>query len=263
MNVPRVDVDEDRRARPCSAIADTVATNVNGTVITSSPGPTPAARSARCSALVPLLTPSRCCGAAVGRELALEGRHLAAERELARLQHAARWPARPPSLIARYCAFRSTNGNHVDLPWRLDVDGLAPSAHRAGGGLDQLDDAQAEMAVGLGWLAVLDAVDEVLAGDAERLGRVQLRRPHVARPVADAHLVDLLGVVGEADALVVDLDLLARLQVVVGDHLLAAADQDLPDLHRREPADVDVRDDAGVVEERDVGEVLRRARGNG
>ena len=34
-----------------------MATNVNGTVITSSPGPTPAASSDRCSALVPLLTP--------------------------------------------------------------------------------------------------------------------------------------------------------------------------------------------------------------
>ena len=74
---------------------------------------------------------------------------------------------------------------------------------------------------------MVDAVDEVLAFDAQRLGAVELRRPHVAGAVADAHLVDLLRIVGEADALVVDLDLLARLEVVVGDHLLAAADQDL------------------------------------
>ena len=39
------------------SIAATVATNVNGTVMTSSPGPTPAASRDRCSALVPLLTP--------------------------------------------------------------------------------------------------------------------------------------------------------------------------------------------------------------
>jgi hypothetical protein len=36
--------------------AATVATNVKGTVITSSPGPTPAASSARCRPLVPELT---------------------------------------------------------------------------------------------------------------------------------------------------------------------------------------------------------------
>ena len=43
---------------PAYSIAATVATNVNGTVITSSPGPMPAASSARCSALVPELTPT-------------------------------------------------------------------------------------------------------------------------------------------------------------------------------------------------------------
>ena len=135
-----------------------------------------------------------------------------------------------------------------------------PSAHRAGRGLDQLHDAQAEPAVGLRHLAVLDAIDEMLALDAQRLGARELRRPHVAGPVADAHLVDLLRVVGEADALVVDLDLLARLEVVVDDHLLAAADQDLAHLHRRQPAHVDVRDRARVIEQRDVRQVLGRAR---
>ncbi len=68
-------------------MADTVAMKVNGTVMTSSPGPTPAASSARCSALVPLLTPMPCGRLTVGGELLLEGRHLAAERELAALQH--------------------------------------------------------------------------------------------------------------------------------------------------------------------------------
>ena len=41
---------------PAYSIAAIVATKVNGTVMTSSPGPTPAPRSARWSALVPLLT---------------------------------------------------------------------------------------------------------------------------------------------------------------------------------------------------------------
>jgi hypothetical protein len=39
------------------SMAATVATKVNGTVMTSSPGRTPEASSARCRALVPLLTP--------------------------------------------------------------------------------------------------------------------------------------------------------------------------------------------------------------
>ena len=42
---------------PAYSIAAIVATKVNGTVITSSPAPTPAASSERWSALVPLLTP--------------------------------------------------------------------------------------------------------------------------------------------------------------------------------------------------------------
>jgi hypothetical protein len=41
---------------PAYWIAAAVATNVNGTVTTSSPAPMPAASSARCSALVPELT---------------------------------------------------------------------------------------------------------------------------------------------------------------------------------------------------------------
>ncbi len=88
VKVLRVDVDEHRRRARCSRSPTTVATNVNGTVMTSSPGPTPAASSARCSALVPVLTPMPCVGLAVGGELLLERRHFAAERELAAVQDA-------------------------------------------------------------------------------------------------------------------------------------------------------------------------------
>jgi hypothetical protein len=42
---------------PAYSIAATVATKVNGTVMTSSPRPTPAASRDKCSALVPLFTP--------------------------------------------------------------------------------------------------------------------------------------------------------------------------------------------------------------
>src|SRR5438034_4505183 len=43
---------------PAYSIAAAVATNVSGTVMTSSPGATPEATSARCSALVPEFTPT-------------------------------------------------------------------------------------------------------------------------------------------------------------------------------------------------------------
>jgi hypothetical protein len=46
---------------PAYWIAATVATKVKGTVMTSSPGPMPAASNAMCSALVPVLTPMPCC----------------------------------------------------------------------------------------------------------------------------------------------------------------------------------------------------------
>jgi hypothetical protein len=57
------------------------------------------------------------------------------------------------------------------------------------------------------------------------------------------------------DALVVDLDLLARLQVVVDDHLAAAADQGAADLDRRQPVDVEVGDQAVFEEEGEEGDV--------
>ncbi len=51
----RIDVHE-ARPKPVYSIAATVATKVNGVVITSPPAPTPAASSAKCSALVPEFT---------------------------------------------------------------------------------------------------------------------------------------------------------------------------------------------------------------
>ena len=118
------------------------------------------------------------------------------------------------------------------------------ASHRAGGGFDSSTTRSPSWPSVIGAFVLLDAVDEVLGFDAQRFAVVELRRPHVAGAVADPHLVDLLRVVGEADALVVDLDLLAGLEVVVDDHLLAAADQHLPHLDRRQPVDVDVGDGA-------------------
>jgi hypothetical protein len=72
---------------PAYTIAAAVATKVNGTVITSSPAPMPAASSARCSALVPEFTPIASAVPAVGGELALEGRDLLPEDELRAVEH--------------------------------------------------------------------------------------------------------------------------------------------------------------------------------
>ncbi len=60
-----------------------------------------------------------------------------------------------------------------------------------------------------------------------------MRGPHVAAAVPDQVLVRAVTVPVEGDPPVVHLHLLAGLEVVVEDHLLAAADQRVPDLHRR------------------------------
>ena len=150
---------------------------------------------------------------------------------------------------------------HAD---RLELDHAAVVAQRLGRRLEDAHDAQAGLAVGNRRLLLLDAGRRTpCSSTAERLAHVQLRRPHVAGAVADAHLVDLLAVLlriaVERDALVVDLDLLARLEVVVDDHAFAAADQRPPHLHRREPVHVDVRDQVVLELQVQVGDVLRLA----
>ena len=60
----------------------------------------------------------------------------------------------------------------------------------------------------------------------------------------------------DRDPLVVDLDLLARLEIVIDDHLAAAADQRSPDLHRRQPIDVDMGDQIALEEDVEIGDVF-------
>ncbi len=227
--------------------------------MTSSPGPMPAASSARCSALVPVFTAMPWLRLRVGRELLLETGDLAAQRELAAVQHALDGRV-DFALDRRVLRLQIDEGNHAAflLSSILTVSPLRRTLRRIDRlhRFDHLDDAQAELPVGHRRLAVHDAIDEVRAFDGQRLGARQLRRPHVAGAVADAHLLDLCRIVGEADALVVDLDLLAGLEVVIGDHLACAAQVDLPHLDRGQPADAGVRDRARVVEQRDVGQVL-------
>ena len=60
-SVLRLYIDEDGVAPQCS-MTFAVATKVSGVVITSSPGPTPRALSARCNAAVPEFVPTACLG---------------------------------------------------------------------------------------------------------------------------------------------------------------------------------------------------------
>ena len=68
-------------------MALTVATNVNGEVITSSPGPTPRAVRAATSAVVPLFTATACSAWQKASERSFEPGHLGALGELAGGQH--------------------------------------------------------------------------------------------------------------------------------------------------------------------------------
>src|SRR5690606_39354052 len=61
------------------------------------------------------------------------------------------------------------------------------------------------------------------------------------------------------DALVVDLDLLARLEIVLNDHLAAAADERAPYLDLAEPVHVNTRDQFAAEEQVQIGDIFRLA----
>ena len=90
---------------------------VNGVVTTSSPGPMPAASSARWRAVVPEFIATACGTPHQRRELALEGLHLRAERVGARVEHA---PERGLELAPEHLVLRSQvdEGNHAGVSLR-------------------------------------------------------------------------------------------------------------------------------------------------
>src|SRR5712692_1746405 len=105
------------------------------------------------------------------------------------------------------------------------------------------------------WLpAVGDAFEEVLSLDAEAFGEAELGSPHVAGAVADHGLESALRI-GERDSFVIDLDLLAGLEVVIDDHLACAPDQRAADLERGQPVDVVMSDQTALEIARQVGQV--------
>src|SRR6185437_3985966 len=100
-----------------------------------------------------------------------------------------------------------------------------------------------------------NALHEVGQFRLECLGAVQLRRPHIAGAVVHQQVIKTLAR-ADVDALVVDLDLFVGLHVVPDQHFFLSADQRGADFYRREPVDVDVRDDFVGKINRHVGDIF-------
>ena len=83
---------------------------------------------------------------------------------------------------------------------------------------------------------------------SERLDVRNLRGPHIADAISDAHFLDLLRIICQRDALVIDFEFFGRLQLVKRDHFFGAANQNLANLYWRQPGDVHMRDKPGLVE---------------
>src|SRR4029079_811376 len=98
-------------------------------------------------------------------------------------------------------------------------------SHRLARGFEYAHDAQPRLAAGDRPLIALNAAEKMADFRLKCLGQLEPRRPHVARAVTHEHLVDAFYVcVGNGDAAIVHLDLLARFDVVVNDHLARTAD---------------------------------------
>ena len=91
-------------------LAATLATNVNGTVMTSSPGPTPAASKAKCRALVPEFKAIHSAGAAIGRRIPVQTPATSEPRMNWPLSRTLAMAASISGLMLRYCAFKSREG---------------------------------------------------------------------------------------------------------------------------------------------------------
>src|SRR5579883_796100 len=162
-----------------------------------------------------------------------------------------------------YWSLRSANGTPISGAYlayrnvRLEHHGASAILHRAGGCFKHAHHTQTGITIRQRSRPVLDGIGKVLRFDAQSFGDVELRAEHIARAVGDQLFVNRLGAtVAHRDAFVVKLDLFARLQIVVDDHLSAAADQRLANFDRREPVDVEVGDQRAVVKGGYVGDVF-------
>src|SRR5947209_19602481 len=101
---------------------------------------------------------------------------------------------------------------------------------RAGRCLQDCNDTQTRCAIRDRSLAGAQTVDKVLDLGLQSLLRRDVRRPHIPSPITDPELMCLVRRTVQRDALVINLDLLRRFDVVIYNHLTTAADKRLPDL---------------------------------
>ena len=142
----------------------------------------------------------------------------------------------------------------------VDRDRRAACGQGAVDGLHGLDDVETELRRRPRRRPVEHGAAEVEDLERQRLGRLDLRRDDVAGPVRQLELAERLRV-GEGRARVEDPHRLTA-RVVVHDHLLRADDRRPPQLARREPGELQVRDRTAVeprVDERDVRRVRDHA----
>ena len=110
-------------------------------------------------------------------------RHLETDRRVARQIHLT-------SYVHGECRAHAVAPARTPRPSGSSSTSLPAMLHRSGGTLEQAHDLQSCPAAGDGLTAGLDAVDEVLELNLERLGDVQLRGEHIARAVTDHGAID-------------------------------------------------------------------------
>ena len=120
------------------------------------------------------------------------------------------------------------------------MDGLSVSSHGLSRRLKHTQDRRSCLTVRIGFALLKHAVHEMRVTVSECFSRVQLRRPHVADPITDEHASNLFGIVCCINALVVYFNFIARFEIIINDHLAAAADNSSADFYRRKPIDIDM-----------------------
>ena len=141
------------------------------------------------------------------------------------------------------------------LLWIREPDRRSTALERTIDGIDHPHDLESELGRRTRVAAQDDRAAEVVELERERLARIDLRRDDVPGAVAEPVLAEALGI-GQRHTRVEDPDRLVA-RVVVDDHLARADDRRSPQLARREPGELDVRDRARAVPEVDEGDIRR------
>src|SRR5438128_2212694 len=128
----------------------------------------------------------------------------------------------------------------IDRSRVIKNDASALGADAARGGLEQTDDAEAEVPVAKRRDPIANAVGELADHGLQRLARLNIGTPDIAAAVAHEHLVPLGQVLPQLDAAVVNLDWLGSVQLVEDQAFAGAGEDHLANLDGRQPVDVEV-----------------------